>query len=170
VFGAAHGIRGEVRLKSYTGDPAAIGTYGPLQDESGALSFTLEAVRSIGKDMFVARVAGVHDRDSAERLNGTQLFMARDALPPAEDEEFYHADLIGRAVESESGVVLGTVVALHNFGAGDILEIAPPPDAPDRTTVMLAFTRALVPVVDVAAGRIVVANDPFAEEPEGGGA
>ncbi|MBV8850600.1 MAG: 16S rRNA processing protein RimM, partial [Methylobacteriaceae bacterium] len=90
VFGAAHGIRGEVRLKSYTGDPAAIGTYGPLQDESGALSFTLEAVRSIGKDMFVARVTGVHDRDSAERLSGTQLFMTREALPSADDEEFYH--------------------------------------------------------------------------------
>jgi 16S rRNA processing protein RimM len=161
VFGAAHGIRGEVRLKSYTADPAAIRTYGPLLDANGMRRYVLEALRPTGKDMFVARVKGVSDRKSAEALNGIELFVPRDALPSPGDEEFYHTDLIGLRVENERGEVLGSVVALHNFGAGDILEIVSPPDATDKTTAMLAFTRALVPVVDVRGGRIVVAIDPF---------
>jgi 16S rRNA processing protein RimM len=164
VFGAAHGIRGEIRLKSYTADPAAISTYGPLHDESGAGVFEIEKLRSTGKDMFVARVKGVTDRSAAEALSGIRLFVARDVLPPPEEEEFYHADLIGLRVENERGDLLGTILALHNFGAGDILEIAPPPETRDKATAMLAFTRALVPTVDIAAGRVVVANDPFVEE------
>jgi 16S rRNA processing protein RimM len=166
VFGAPHGIRGEVRVKSYTAHPAAIGDYGALYDKNDARNFTLEALRPAGKDMLVVRVKGVCDRNAAEALNGIELFAARKAFPPPEDEEFYHADLMGLRVENEGGKLLGSVVALHNFGAGDILEIAPPPDALDRTTAMLAFTRALVPAVDVAAGRIVVATDPFAEAPK----
>jgi 16S rRNA processing protein RimM len=164
VFGAPHGIRGEIRLKSWTADPAAIGTYGPLFDAGGARSFVIEALRPIGKDMFVARVKGVSDRNSAAALNGTQLFVPRHVLPTPEEGEFYHADLVGLRVENEQGEVLGGVVALHNFGAGDILELAPLPDAPDKTTTMLAFIRALVPIVDVAGGRIVVAENPFADE------
>lgn len=166
VFGGPHGIRGELRLKSYTAHPAAIGDYGALYDKSGARNFTLEALRPAGKDMLVVRVKGVSDRNAAEALNGIELFAARKAFPPPEQEEFYHVDLIGLRVENEGGELLGSVVALHNFGAGDILELAPPPDALDRTTAMLAFTRSLVPVVDVAAGRIVVATHPFAEAPE----
>jgi 16S rRNA processing protein RimM len=164
VFGAAHGIRGEVRLKSYTADPAAIGAYAPLSDEGGARSFAIENLRPIGKDMFVARVAGVADRSAAEALNGTELFVPRDALSAPEEEEFYYADLIGLRVEKEDGQIFGSVVAVHNFGAGDILEIAPPATAANKTTAMLAFTRALVPIVDVPAARIVVASDPFAGE------
>ena len=166
VFGAPHGIRGEVRLKSYTAHPAAIGDYGALHDKSGERNFTLEALRPAGKGMLVVRVKDVCDRNAAEALNGIELFAAREAFPPLEEEEFYHVDLIGLRVDNEGGEVLGSVVALHNFGAGDILEIAPPPDALDRTTAMLAFTRALVPVVDVAAGRMIVATNPFAEAPE----
>jgi 16S rRNA processing protein RimM len=164
VFGAAHGIRGEVRLKSYTADPAAIGAYGLLYDEGGPRSFAIDALRPIGKDLFVARVAGVADRSAAEALNGIELFATREALPPPEEDEFYYADLIGVRVENENGEILGSVVAVHNFGAGDILEIAPPADAPNKTTAMVAFTRALVPLVDVPATRIVVAADPFAGE------
>jgi 16S rRNA processing protein RimM len=164
VFGAVHGIRGEVRLKSYTADPAAIGGYGPLYDEGGARRFSIDALRPIGKDMFVARVKDVSDRNAAEALNGIELFAARDALPPPEEDEFYHADLIGLRVENEDGEILGSVVAVRNFGAGDILEIAPPADATNKITAMVAFTRALVPVVDVSAARIVVAADPFAGE------
>jgi 16S rRNA processing protein RimM len=164
VFGAAHGIRGEVRLKSYTADPAAIGGYGPLYDGGGARRFSIDALRPIGKDLFVARVAGVADRSAAEALNGTELFVPRDALSAPEEEEFYYADLIGLRVENEDGEIFGTVVAVHNFGAGDIVEIAPPADAANKTTAMLAFTRALVPVVDVSAARIVVATNPFAGE------
>jgi 16S rRNA processing protein RimM len=168
IFGAPHGVRGEVRLKSYTADPAAIGRYGALHDDSGARNFMLEALRPAGKDMLVVRVKGVSDRNAAEALNGIELFAARNAFPPPEEEEFYYSDLIGLRVENEGGDVLGSVIALHNFGAGDILEIAPPRDTRDRTTAMLAFTRALVLVVDVAAGRIVVASDPFVEGPESG--
>jgi 16S rRNA processing protein RimM len=134
-----------------------------LHDESGTRVFEIETLRSIGKDMFVARVKGVAGRDAAEALNGIQLFVARDSLPPPGEEEFYHADLIGLRVENERGDLLGTILALHNFGAGDILEIAPPPDAQDKATAMLAFTRALVPVVDVAGRRIVITTDPFIE-------
>ncbi|MGA8602570.1 MAG: ribosome maturation factor RimM [Beijerinckiaceae bacterium] len=166
AFGAAHGIRGEVRLKSFTANPAAIGIYGPLQDESGTRHFMIEALRPIGKDLLVARVNGVSDRNAAEALNGTELFVSRDALPAPDEGEFYHADLIGSRVEDDQGRVFGSVVAVHNFGAGDILEIAPSTDAADQTTAMLAFTRALVPVVDVEGGRIVVASDPFAESAE----
>jgi 16S rRNA processing protein RimM len=164
VFGAPHGIRGEVRLKSYTANPAAIGSYGPLYDKSGSRSFAIEALRPIGKDIFVARVKGVADRNAATALTGIELFAARDALPPPDEDEFYYADLIGLRVENERGEILGSVVALHNFGAGDILEIAPPADATEKTTAMLAFTRALVPIVEVPGGRVVVATDPFAEE------
>jgi 16S rRNA processing protein RimM len=114
--------------------------------------------------MFVARVKGVSDRNAAEALNGIELFATREALPPPEEDEFYYADLIGLRVESEQGAVLGTVIALHNFGAGDIVEIAPPADAANKTTAMLPFSRALVPVVDVSAARIVVATNPFAGE------
>jgi 16S rRNA processing protein RimM len=164
VFGAPHGIRGEIRLKSYTADPAAIATYAPLSDESGTRSFALEKLRPLGKDMFVTRVKDVSDRNAAEALNGIELFAAREALPAPGEEEFYHADLIGLRVENEQSEVLGTVIALHNFGAGDILEIAPSPGAQDKATAMLAFTRVLVPIVDVAGGRIVVTGDPFAAE------
>jgi 16S rRNA processing protein RimM len=164
VFGAPHGIRGEVRLKSYTADPAAIGAYGPLHDESGARRFSIDALRPIGKDMLVARVAGVADRSAAEALNGTELFVPRDALSAPEADEFYYADLIGLRVENQDGEIFGSVVAVHNFGAGDILEIAPPGNALNKTTAMVAFTRALVPVVDISAARIVLATDPFAGE------
>jgi 16S rRNA processing protein RimM len=167
IFGAPHGIRGEIRLKSYTAAPGAVGTYGLLHDVSGTRSFTFDALRPIGKDMFVARVKGISNRDAAAALNGTELFVRRDVLPPPEEEEFYHADLIGLRVDNDAGEHLGRVVALHNFGAGDILEIAPPPGAAEKTSAMLAFTRALVPLVDVAGGRIVVATDPFVDEAAG---
>jgi 16S rRNA processing protein RimM len=164
VFGAPHGIRGEVRLKSFTADPAAIATYGPLQDERGARSFTIEALRPIGKDMFVARVQDIADRSAAEALNGMRLFAAREALPAPEEDQFYHADLIGLRVENHHGEILGSVVAVHNFGAGDIIEIAPPYDTGAKTTAMVTFSRAFVPIVDIAGGRIVVVNDPFTAE------
>jgi 16S rRNA processing protein RimM len=164
VFGAAHGVRGEVRLKSYTADPAAIASYGALSDASGSRNFIIENLRPTGKELFVARVRGIANRDAAEALNGTELYVLRDVLPEPAEEEFYHADLIGLRVENQRGESLGSVVAVHNFGAGDILEIAPPPHAEDRTSAMIAFTRALVPLVDVADGKIVVTSDPFAQE------
>jgi 16S rRNA processing protein RimM len=153
VFGAPHGVRGELRLKSHTGDPLAIGDYGPLSDDAGR-RFELTALRPVKDDILVVRVKGVADRAAAAALTHVKLFVDRAALPDADDEEeFYHADLIGLRAETQDGAPVGTVVAVHNHGAGDILEIAP--DAGE--TLLLPFTRAVAPVVDVAGGRIVVA-------------
>ena len=152
VFGAPHGVRGEVRLKSHTGDPTAIGDYGPLSDDAGR-RFELTALRPVKDDILVVRVKGVSDRNAAAALTNVKLFIDRAALPQADEEEFYQADLIGLRAETQDGAPVGTVVAVHNHGAGDILEIAP--DAGE--TLLLPFTRAVAPVVDVAGGRIVVA-------------
>jgi 16S rRNA processing protein RimM len=146
-----HGVRGLVKLKSFTGDPAAIADYNPLTDPTGTRSFTVE-LQSAMKDYWLARVHGVNDRTAAESLRGILLHVDRDRLPAPEDEdEFYHADLIGLPVFRPDGSDIGTVVALHDFGGGDMLEVK----LPDRRTAMVPFTKALVPVVDIASGRIV---------------
>jgi 16S rRNA processing protein RimM len=150
-IGAAHGVRGDVKLWSFTADPAAIGAYGPFETADGRW-LELETLRP-AKDFFVARFKGVADRNTAERLRNTDLYVARDRLPEPEENEFYHADLIGLAAVAPDGAPLGTVVALHNFGAGDILEVSP---AGGGDTVMLPFTQSLVPEVDIAGGRVVL--------------
>jgi len=122
-FGAPHGVRGELRLQSFTGDPLAIADYGPLTDKSGKKTFTLLNLRPQGKDMLVVRLKDVDDRDGAQALNGVELYLARDKLPAPDPEEFYLADLEGLRAETAAGEPIGRVVALRNFGAGDILEI-----------------------------------------------
>lgn len=157
-IGAPHGVRGEVKLWSFTADPLAIAGYGPLETEAGVARFEIEALRP-GKDHLVARLKGVADRDAAERLTNTDLFVERERLPePEADDEFYHADLIGAAAADSDGRELGRVVAVHNFGAGDLIEIAP---LQGGTTVLLPFTEAAVPSVDIAARRIVVDTKTF---------
>ena len=151
-IGAAHGTRGEVKLWSFTADPLAVADYGALESEDGKRVFEIETLRP-AKDFLVARFAGIADRSAAEALRNLELYVARDRLPPPELDEFYHADLIGLAVMDARGESLGTVAAIHNFGAGDIIEVKPPLGG---TTFMLPFTEAVVPVVDVAGGRIVV--------------
>src|SRR5438552_9509577 len=118
-IGAAHGTRGEVKLWSFTADPMAIADYGPLATEDGARSFTIEALRP-GKDFLVARLAGISDRSAAQQLTNLDLYIAREQLPPAEADEFYHADLIGLTAVDRVGRELATVVAIHDFGAGDL--------------------------------------------------
>jgi 16S rRNA processing protein RimM len=156
-FGRAHSLKGEVRLKSYTADPAAIADYDPLIAASGQ-RVSLTNVRQApggAPDILIARVAGVTSRDGAEALNRVRLYVERDKLPPPnDDDEFLLADLIGLPVEDEAGKPIGTVVDVPNYGGGDLLEIAPVLRGP---TAFLPFTRAFVPVVDVAARRIVVA-------------
>ena len=147
-IGGAHGIRGEVKLKSFTADPMAVRDYGPLVSEDGAASFQIEALRP-AKGYLVARFRGVDDRNAAERLTHLRLFIPRDRLPPPAADEFYHADLIGLA----AGTEIGTVVAIHDYGAGDIVELRP---SAGGATIMLPFTEAFVPSVDIAGGRIVV--------------
>lgn len=152
-IGAAHGVRGEMKLWSFTGDPAAVTDYGPLETEDGAHRFEIETMRA-AKDHFVVRIAGVDDRDAAAKLCNLDLFVPRERLPVIEEEDtYYHADLIGLAAVSEIGVALGTVTALHNFGAGDLIEIA---TVQGGEPLLLPFNEAIVPEIDIAARRIVV--------------
>ncbi|MFI0845840.1 ribosome maturation factor RimM [Mesorhizobium sp. IMUNJ 23232] len=147
VIGAAHGIRGELRVKTFTGDPLALGDYGPLQSADGR-SFEILDIRPAG-NVVVVRFKGIADRNAAEALNGTELFVDRSALPDdVEDGEFYHTDLVGLAVRDESDTVVGRVTSVQNFGGGDILEIA----HTGTKGVLIPFTQAAVPVVDVAGG------------------
>ena len=152
-IGAAHGLRGEVRLRSFTQDPAAVTSYGPLESEDGTRRFEIEALRP-AKDHFVAQLAGIGDREAAERLTNLKLYVPRDRLPPVEDDDtFYQSDLIGLAAVTADGAELGTVKAVHNFGAGDIVEISL---AGGGTPLMVPFTTEAVPEVDIAGRRIVV--------------
>jgi len=150
VITGAHGIRGAVRVRSFTADPAAVVTMRPLLLE-GERPVRL-ALQSVANDMLIARPEGVADRNAAEKLAGARLYVPREALPEAAEEEYYHADLLGLAAERADGRRLGEVVALHNFGAGDIIEVRPP----GGKTVLLPFDRETVPVVDVAGGRLIV--------------
>ena len=151
-IGAAHGIKGEVRLWSFTADPAAVADYGPLESEDGTQRFEIEAMRP-AKDHLVARLSGVRDRDAAERLVNVRLYVARDRLPAPAPEEFYHADLIGLRAESRDGAALATIVGIHDFGAGDLLELRP---LSGGGTVLMPFTAQTVPEVDIAGGRIII--------------
>lgn len=158
-IGAPHGVRGEVKLWPYTADPQSVRDYGPLETEDGSARFEIEALRA-AKNHLVVRLRGVNDRNAAERLTNTKLYVPRERLPETEsDDEFYHADLIDLAVVDASGNALGSVAAVHNFGAGDLIEIKPTQGA---LTVLLPFTEAAVPVVDLAGKRIVVDAAEFA--------
>ena len=150
-IGAAHGVRGEVRLWIFTQDPLAVLQYGPLVTKDGTRTFEVTQARE-AKTHLVATLKGVATREAAERLNGVELFIARDKLPATSEDEFYHADLIGLSAVTSTNEPLGRVIAIHNFGAGDIIEIAPPEGA----TMLLPFTNAVVPKVDLAEGRVVI--------------
>jgi 16S rRNA processing protein RimM len=157
-IGAPHGVRGEVRLFAFTEDPAAITRYGPLEDKAGARSFKIASLRP-GKAQFIARLEGVADRDAAAKLANLELYVPRERLPEiAESDSFYQTDLVGLRVETPDGRALGSVIAVRNFGAGDLLEIAP---MRRRASVMLPFVETFVREVDVSGGRVV------AEPPEG---
>jgi len=159
-IGAAHGVRGEVRLRSFTSDPEAIGRYGPLETEDGRI-VQIEALRR-ASDHFVARLTGVADRTAAEQLTNAKLYVLRERLPePDQPDEFYHADLIGLAVIDRAGEKLGTVVAIHNFGAGDLIEVRP---TGGGTTRLLPFDEATVPVVDLAASKLVIVEPAIEQE------
>jgi 16S rRNA processing protein RimM len=153
IFGAPHGVRGELRVKSYTQDPKAIGAYGKLTDRVGKAVYELNALRPLKDDMLVVRLAGIDSREAAQRLTGGELFARRAQLPPPSDDEFYHDDLVGLEAVTQQGDRLGRVVALSNFGAGDILEIAPGPGA---ETVLLPFTKAVAIDIDFDKRRLVI--------------
>jgi 16S rRNA processing protein RimM len=146
VIGAAHGIKGEVRVKTFTGDPLALGDYGPLHAADGR-SFEPVDIRPAGT-VVVVRFKGINDRSAVEALTGTELFVDRSALPEGEDDEFYHTDLVGLAVRDETGAEIGKVVAVQNFGADDVLEMT----LGGRKGVLIPFSKAAVPEVSLKEG------------------
>jgi 16S rRNA processing protein RimM len=150
-IGAAHGVRGEVKLWSFTSDPLGLMRYGPLSTKDGSRLFEVTHARA-AKDHLVATLKGVASRDDAERLNGIELYIARDKLPATDDDEYYHVDLVGLSAVNAAYEPIGQVIAIHNFGAGDIIEIAPLQGA----SILLPFTNAVVPTIDLAQGRVVV--------------
>jgi 16S rRNA processing protein RimM len=151
IITGAHGIKGRVRVKSFTADPEAIAGYGPLSDESGARRFDLE-LTGVQKGVLIASIKGVDDRNAAEALRGLRLYVDRAALPEPEADEYYEADLIGLEATHEDGTILGTIRAVNDFGAGVSLEI----EDPAGKTVVVPFTNAAVPVVDIANKHVVV--------------
>lgn len=151
VVTAAHGIAGEIRVKSFTADPLALGGYGPLTTADGR-RFNIAALRHQRADELILRVEGVTTRSAAEQLKGCRLYVPRAALPNPGHGEYYHADLVGLRAETVSGGERGRVTAVLNYGAGDILEIT----ATDGTAELIPFSDNHVPVVDLANGRVVV--------------
>ena len=161
AFTSAHGVSGAVRLKSFTENPDDVSEFGTLHSEDDNRIYNIEVVSHTGKGELIVKVDGVNSRDEADLLKGERLFVARSELPEAGDEEFYHADLIGLTAKTVSGKTLGTVRAVFDFGAGDMLEILPKEGA----LVMVPFTKEVVPIVDIDKGRVVV-NPPEGLLPE----
>lgn len=157
AIAGAFGVRGEVRLKSFTAIPEDIASYAPLESEDGTRSFSVTVTRQV-KNGLAARLSGITTKEEADALRGTQLFVPRDRLPSLPDDEFYHTDLIGLEVTDTGGAPLGKVLSVINNGADDLLELSAPGQ---KQTVLLPFTKAVVPTVDLAQGRIV------ADPPEG---
>ena len=152
VIAGAHGVRGLVKIKSFTGVAEDMLAYGPLSDETGARRFEI-TVKGMAKGAVLAAIAGVGDREAAQALKGMGLYVERAALPaPEEEEDYYHADLVGLRAENLDGGQIGRVMAVHNFGAGDLLEIA----REDGGELLVPFTKAAVPEVDLAGGRLTI--------------
>lgn len=167
TIGAAHGIKGEVRITSHTQDPEAIADYGPLETDRPGLTITIEKAR-LNKTVLIARLKGIADRTAAETLNGVSLYIDRGKLPDMDDEDdFYHADLIGLDARLDTGVSIGAVIALHNYGAGDLIEVRDPRSG---DTFLYPFTRAVVPTIRISEGYLVIVPpldaDPGEEEPD----
>jgi 16S rRNA processing protein RimM len=151
-IGGAQGLKGELRIRSYTEVPGDIASYGPLEDESGARHVEFESLRVTPKGV-IARVKGIITREQAEALNRTKLYVPRSRLPAREEEEWYHSDLVGLAAVGQDGVALGTVVAVLNFGAGDLIEVRP---ATGGESLIVPFTRDTVPEIDIEKGHLVL--------------
>ena len=159
----AFGVRGEVRIASYTADPLALLAYRELVDEAGAPALVLEGGRLVKANEIVARARGLDSKEAADALRGLRLHVPRSALPPPEDDEFYLHDLIGLHARALDGAALGRIKAVHDHGAGDILELDPGEGRPTR---LLPFTREVAPELDVAAGWIVIAEPVATGAPE----
>ena len=158
VIAGAHGVRGQVRVKSFTADVDAVSNYGTLSDAKGKLSFDLTMTGQT-KGQLICNIKGVNDRNAAEDLKGMELFIDRDALPETDEDEFYYTDLIGMRMELVDGTPYGLLKAVHNFGADDLLDV----NLTEGGTVMLPFTKEVIPSIDMAA-RLLVVNPPAETE------
>jgi len=168
AIGAARGLRGDLRVKSFTADIEALGDYGPLTDETGTKTFELKVIGQ-QKGLVLVRIKGVNDRNAADALKGQTLYVERSRLPQPDEDEFYFSDLLGLKAELSDGAPFGKVVEAGDFGGGPFLEIA----APGHGRVLVPFTKACVPVVDIAGGRVVIDPpagllEPGDPEPQGG--
>jgi 16S rRNA processing protein RimM len=164
VFGAPQGVRGEIRVKSFTDDPKAIGAYGALTDAARSRVFAFERLRALKDDMLVVKIRGVETREAAASLTRVEIYAGRDRMPPPGEDEYYYADLVGLEAVTATGERLGRVAHVSNYGAGDILEIAP--DGGGQTLLM-PFTRAVAPTVDFQGRRIVIEPpEEIAVEPD----
>ncbi|MCA8869717.1 MAG: 16S rRNA processing protein RimM [Rhodobacteraceae bacterium] len=163
VITGSFGVRGEARIKSFCAEPAAIADYSPLSNEDGSVSYQITLTRPV-KGGFAARIKGIIDKEAADSLKGTRLFADRGDLPNLPDDEYYHADLIGLAVYDTGGQLLGKITAVHNHGAGDLLEVSGPAF---KGSELLPFTSEVIPTVDLTSGR-VIADPPqeFVEDTE----
>ncbi|OYW55826.1 MAG: hypothetical protein B7Y80_04365 [Hyphomicrobium sp. 32-62-53] len=159
-IGAAHGIKGEVSIRTFTEDPADIAAYGPLSDKAGKRTFKIAGLRVTAKAV-IARLQGVDDRTAAEKLRNTGLYVKRGQLPDLEPGEYYYEDLAGLTAVDAQGSVLGTVAGVVNYGAGDLVEISRPGE---RETLLVPFTKEAVPAVDIETGRVTVVLPAFAED------
>lgn len=157
----AHGLKGEVKIASFTANPVDLAAYGPLIDAARARRFEVLDIRPFKSGTVIARLKGVSDRTAAEKLRGVELFVPRAALPETEDDEFYYSELIGLAATGPNGDNLGEIVGVHNFGAGDLLEICL---AQRGATWLVPFTQARVPRVDIKAGVVLIAPEPAGDE------
>jgi 16S rRNA processing protein RimM len=175
VVTGAHGIRGHVRIKSFTAEPGDVARYGPVYDAGGGSPLRL-TVTGRSRDLLIARIGGVDDRDAAEALQGHRLFVSRDAFPPTDAEEFYFADLVGLRADvlaepehagtpEPSRMTVGAVAAVHDFGGGDVIEV----ETGCGATIMVPFTRDAVPEVNIAEGWLVIARLPGLFDPDGAG-
>ena len=162
VIGAAQGVKGEVRVKSFTGDPVAIANYGPLSAEDRRRVFEIVALRPVKDDMVVVRFSGVPDRDAAAALTNTRLYVDRARLPAPEEDEFYQVDLIGLSARTENGRELGRVAGIENYGAGDLLEVT----RVAGDSILVPFTKDFVPTIDFENRHVVIAEGALGTEPE----
>jgi 16S rRNA processing protein RimM len=153
IVAAPHGVRGLVRIRSYTEDPMDVAAYGELSDETGSRRYRVEAL-STAKGAVLARIEGVADRTAAEAVRGLRLYVERERLPATGEREWYEADLIGLPAVGRDGRDWGKVMAFHDFGAGRTMEVSG--GTASRHSVMLPFTDEAVPEIDVEGGKVVV--------------
>jgi len=164
AFAGAHGVKGDAKVKAFTEDPRNVAAYGPVETEDGGASFDIKVVKFLKGDFVIIRAPQIKTREAAEALKGQRLYVNRDKLPAPDEDEFYLDDLVGLDAIDETGAALGAVNAVHNFGAGDLIELKDIPDV--KGARLIAFTKENTPVIDIANGRITILRAAITTEDE----